>query len=165
MNPRGRVDRVGLNVVTYHPGLRQAFVDLNMEWIKEFFSVEPTDLKYLDDPDGAIIKPGGDIVFLVENERAVATCALLNEGDGVYELAKMAVAKPERGRGLGNDLMAATIQRARDLGGHEIFLRSNTTLAPAINLYKKFGFETVDLGPQDGYDRGNIKMVLSLVNA
>ncbi|MCH7549820.1 MAG: GNAT family N-acetyltransferase [Candidatus Krumholzibacteriota bacterium] len=92
----------------------------------------------------------------------MGTCALIACGDDVYELAKMAVLESELGRGLGDILMEATLQRARELGARRIFLLSNTSLAPAISLYLKHGFKTVRLGSHSDYDRADIEMAIDL---
>ena len=152
----------GITVSTYDPRYRGDFVSLNEEWVTKYFVLEDTDRKYLDDPERTIVEPGGDIVFLLEGDRAVATCALIPYKTGVFELAKMAVLESERGRGLGNLLMDATIRRGREIGARKIFLLSNTKLKPAVNLYKKFGFKTVHQGPNPSYERCNIEMVLFL---
>jgi ribosomal protein S18 acetylase RimI-like enzyme len=78
-----------------------------------------------------------------------------------YELAKMAVDPRFRGRGIGHQLGAAIIERARRLGAKTIFLESNTILAPAISLYRKLGFVETERQPTP-YARGNIHMVLKL---
>ena len=112
----------GLKISRWDPRYGGAFIRLNEAWIKKFFVLEKTDLKYLHDPIKNIISPGGDIVFLIHGDRVVGTCALVPHEPGVYELAKMAVEQSERGRGLGNVLMEAVIECARDKAAVKIFL-------------------------------------------
>jgi len=152
----------GVDVVMYSPKYREDFIRLNWQWIEEYFAVEDTDHHHLDDPDSTIIDGGGDIIFLVESDRVLGTCALVREADSVFELAKMAVEKSERGRGLGDLLIEATINRGRELGAKTIFLLSNRSLEPAINLYRKHGFVEVAIDDDGGYQRADIKMVLDL---
>jgi ribosomal protein S18 acetylase RimI-like enzyme len=49
------------------------------------------------------------------------------------------------------------IEKARQCGAEKIILQSNTILEPAINLYRKLGFEEVDTFPSE-YKRSNIHM-------
>ena len=70
----------------------------------------------------------------------------------------MAVEPAERGKGHGDALIRAALERARERGAASVFLLSNTTLAPAIALYRKHGFETVSEGPHPVYARCNIVM-------
>jgi ribosomal protein S18 acetylase RimI-like enzyme len=151
-----------IRVDTWDPRYHDAFIDLNREWVEYYFHMEETDRKYLYKPEETIIEPGGDVVFLLLGERVVGTCALVPEEDGVLELAKMAVDKSERGKGLGNILLEKTLERARDMGAHKIVLRSNTAMKPAIALYKKYGFRTVRMGPHPDYERADIEMALDL---
>ena len=151
-----------IRVSWWDPQYREDFVRLNEAWIEKYFQLEDTDRKYLHNVEGAVIEPGGDVVFVLENDKVVGACALVAEEPGVFELAKMAVDESCRGRGLGNVLMKAVIECAREKGAHRIFLLSNTLLAPAISLYKKFGFKTTHLGPDPRYARADIEMVLDL---
>lgn len=52
----------------------------------------------------------------------------------------MAVARDWRGRGVGSALVAAAIERARELGLHKLSLGVWPHNAAAIALYRKFGF-------------------------
>jgi putative acetyltransferase len=114
------------------------------------------------EPEEMILAPGGEIFFLVENDRAIGTCALIRMGERSYELAKMAVREDQRGRGLGKSLMRAAIDWVVTQGGGELVILSNTVLAPAISLYRSFGFETTHLGTHPDYERCNIVMKLKL---
>jgi ribosomal protein S18 acetylase RimI-like enzyme len=58
---------------------------------------------------------------------------------GVGELG-MAVARPWRGRGVGSELLAAAIEKARSDGLHKLSLEVFAHNDAAIALYRKFGF-------------------------
>ena len=73
----------------------------------------------------------------------------------------MAVEERARGKGIGWRLGKAVLDRARDLGGTRVYLESNTILEPAIGLYRKLGFESVQSGASP-YDRCNIQMEVLL---
>lgn len=142
---------------------RQAYKELNLAWIEKYFAVEARDRLELEDPEKHIIAGGGRI-FIAEGDSAegrevLGTCALVVEHDGAYELVKMAVRDSAKGRGVGRALGDAAIAEARALGAPRVELLSNTSLVPAISLYRALGFVEVPLPPSD-YARANIKMVL-----
>ena len=149
-------------LLSYDPRFLPDFVALNRQWIEQHFRLEPMDLKQLEDPRALILDPGGEILFLREENRTVGTVALIPHGPGCFELAKMAVDVTARGLGYGDALMEGAIARARARGARKLTLLSNTILAPAIRLYEKHGFRTVHLGPHADYDRANIEMELDL---
>jgi putative acetyltransferase len=153
---------VKVEIVRFDEKYLRAYVELNREWIEKYFRVEPMDLAQLEDPQGNILKQGGEIFFVLEDERAVGTCAMVPHGPGCYELAKMAVAPSTRGKGYGDLLMEAAIVWAKEKKAQQVMLLSNTSLEPAIKLYGKHGFRTVRLGPHPDYQRSDIEMRLNL---
>ena len=58
-----------------------------------------------------------------------------------------------RGRGIGELMLLAMIERGIELGAHEVTLEVRVTNRVAQNLYRKYGFEVVGLRP--GYYRDN----------
>jgi GNAT superfamily N-acetyltransferase len=148
-------------IVDYQPRHHDAFRDLNRDWISTYFELEDVDREVLDDPDGTILQPGGCILMVEHGSDIVGCCALIRIAPDAFELAKMAVASRVRGKGVGEMLGRATIQRARDTGARRVELLSNTVLQPAIGLYRKLGFVEVPLGPTE-YRRANIRMELKL---
>jgi GNAT superfamily N-acetyltransferase len=142
-----------------------SFASLNREWITAHFRLEPMDLHQLENPDATILALGGEIFFVLEDGRAVGTCAMIPHAGAdapSFELAKMAVEPAARGRGYGDLLMEAAISWARKKGARTVEIISNTRLAPAIALYRKHGFEIVRLGQHPDYERGDIEMRLRL---
>ena len=137
------------------------FKRLNCEWIEEHFRLDHQDLLALDHPRTYILKPGGSILMARYKDEVVGTCALIKIDGETYELAKMAVTKTARGKGIGRLLGQAVIARARELGAKRVVLDSNTILEPAINLYRQLGFNRAShrLSP---YTRCNIQMELRL---
>lgn len=150
------------DVVTWRAEYREAFERLNREWIETYFAVEPSDLAVFRDPEDAIVRPGGEIFFVVDDEGVRGTCALLPHGTGVLELAKMAVSPAARGKGYGGLLMRAAIACARERGARTLMLVSNTSLGPAIRLYRKCGFREVPMQAGVEYARADIRMELDL---
>ena len=153
---------LNVRVVRYRDEIKDDFARLNLGWIERYFEVEEPDRKSLSDPRGTIIDPGGEIFFVLESSIVVGTCALIRQSTERFELAKMAVTPDRQGRGYGQLLIEAVINEARARGGKEIFLLSNTVLIPAIRLYEKYGFRTVNKGPHPEYKRADIEMVLEL---
>ena len=153
-----------IEVELFRDDLAQHFEKLNLEWIQRHFRVEGRDREVLGNPRREIVDRGGQVFFLRDGGDVLGTCAMIPHGQGVYELAKMAVDPASHGRGLGDRLMEAAIAWARGQGARTIFLESNTILVPAIELYRKHGFRTTRLGPGDEYERSNIEMTLDLTS-
>jgi ribosomal protein S18 acetylase RimI-like enzyme len=152
-----------LRIEEYNPAYQPWFEKLNREWIERYFRMEPIDVKVLQHPDEYIIEKGGAILMAKYKNRIAATVALKFVAPGIYEFTKMAVASEFRGNGFGKALSLAAIQKARALGATKIILYSSTLLGPAINLYRKIGFEEV---PVDGpYERSDIKMEMIIQDA
>ena len=148
-----------VTIVDYTPAYQLAFRQLNEEWITKYFRMEESDYKALDHPQEYIIDKGGHIYIALYKGEAVGTCAIISMSDGGFELAKMAVSPKAQGLGIGYLVGKACIEKARALGAPRVYLESNTTLKPAINLYHKLGFRKA-FGPPSPYERSNIQMEL-----
>lgn len=144
-------------IVPFMPQFAPAFTALNREWIGRLFRLEPADFKVLDHPNESIIKPGGQIFFAVEGETVVGTVALIPTEPGVFELAKMVVADGHQGRGLGETLGRTAVDWVRTRGARQLFLVTNSSLAGAIRLYERLGFEHRPMPPSD-YARADVYM-------
>ena len=153
-----------VEVVDFSPKYRKVFKELNIEWIKKYFKVEPADLKTLDHPQKNIINKGGYIKIALYKKEPVGVCALvpIRVAEYDFELAKMAVSPKAQGLGIGWILGQSIIGQARKIGCKKLFLESNTILTPAIRLYEKMGFKKV-MGYASPYERSNIQMEL-LIN-
>lgn len=150
-----------IQIVDFNLFYAKAFYDLNHEWISKYFVMEEADTKSLSDPQGYIINKGGHILMALFNGEPVGTCALINDGDGVLELAKMAVAPKMQGMKIGKMLGEAAIDRALRAGASKVYLVSNRRLQTALNLYGRLGFVEVPMPPSI-YERADIKMELEL---
>lgn len=148
----------------WRPAYQQAFYDLNAAWIKRYFTLEPEDEKMLSDPEGYIVRPGGRLLFALVNGEVVGTCALIPEGPGHYELAKMTVAEAFEGHGIGRRLCEAALGVARGLGATQVDLVSQRGLGRALHVYQRLGFREVPLTAIDRerYQRCDIRMALPL---
>ena len=133
------------------------FIRLNEEWISRYFDLEEADRALARDPY-RVIEKGGFIFSLVEDGEVAGVCALFNEGEGVFELARMAVSPRFHGNGYGSRLMEVCLEKLKVIGAKRVYLISNTKLKAAIALYKKYGFETVSEGQHPVYARADIVM-------
>jgi putative acetyltransferase len=151
-----------VEIVDFHQGFAPAFKALNVAWISHYFALEPNDLEVLDDPAGKVIAPGGHILIAVEDGEAIGCVALMVMRDGGFEVAKMAVTEAHKGRGVGRELMAACVERARQVGARRLYLETNSSLAPALALYRSFGFQEVQPAEPSPYVRADVMMELRL---
>jgi putative acetyltransferase len=152
-----------MEIVDFQPHLAPAFKTLNEAWIARYFAVEAKDREVLDNPN-AIIAGGGFVIFALDCGKTIGCCALMPMDDGSFEVGKMAVHEAHQGRGAGRALMAACIERARARGAPRLYLQSALVLAPALALYRRFGFKDVaeDRGPPSPYARVEVWMELLL---
>lgn len=151
-----------VSILTYQDQYAKDFSDLNYEWLKKYFVIEPHDTEMLENPKSYIIDKGGEILFAKIDETIVGTLALIKIEDDYFELAKMAVTEKYKGYKIGHQLMEATITYARNRNIKRLMLESNRKLKPALHLYKKFGFKEITIDANSPYARADIKMELLL---
>ncbi len=163
MEKKKERDGTKVEIVDYKAEYHEVFRALNVEWISKYFTMEESDYKALDNPQGYILDKGGFILVALYEGEPLGVCALIKMNDGEYdfELAKMAVSPKAQGKNVGFLLANAIIEKAKSLGAAKIYLESNTILKPAINLYHKLGFQKV-AGKPTPYARCNIQMELTL---
>lgn len=146
-----------IDIIPYTDELKEHIKTLNVEWLEKYFSVEPNDVVSLSNPKEEILDKGGYIYYATVDGVVAGTVSLLRITDKEFELGKMAVSGKFQGFGLGNILMQHCIDEAKQLGIKKLILFSNTSLAPAIHLYRKYGFTDAEFEPGH-YARSNIKM-------
>lgn len=79
----------------------------------------------------------------IDAEGALAAYAVYGfEGDA-FHLMNLAVAPEARGRGMARALMDDVVAEAERLGAPDLWLEVAVTNAPAIALYRDYGFEDV----------------------
>lgn len=136
------MNRPALTIREFDDSLAGIFHNINATCIAEMFTLEPTDREVLENPRSRIIDPGGAILFVeAEGLGIVGTCALQKTGAHAFELTKMGVRESARGLKAGESLLAATIDRARELEAEKLYLLTNHICEAAIHLYEKAGFE------------------------
>jgi DNA-binding MarR family transcriptional regulator/GNAT superfamily N-acetyltransferase len=160
----GMTARGELRIVDYRPAYKKCFRALNEEWLRDGFSIEPHDARVLEDPNGAILRHGGTILFALLDDEVVGTAALIRHPGEILELGKLAVASRARRRGIGTALARAVITRARDRGANAVYLRTSPRLKDAIRFYRRVGFRARATSPlpRAPYRRRSITMALTL---
>ncbi|WP_317207936.1 GNAT family N-acetyltransferase [Chryseobacterium taklimakanense] len=127
------------------------------KWLAKYFRIEEGDVASLSDPQKHIIDRGGHIYYAKLNGEIVGTASLLKKSETVYELGKLAVSDKAQGYGIGTLLIEHCLNMAKQKQITTLILYSNTILQSAIHLFRKYGFEEVEL--ESGvYERANIKM-------
>ena len=149
-----------LKIVPFNKDYKPAFEFLNRAWIEEYFIMEEEDLKTLQNPESYILEEGGEVFFAILDGEVVGTAAMIQTDKGIYELAKMAVARQFQGLGIGKKLLRRCVDFSKEREATEIFLITNDSLKPALSLYLSFGFVLNDQNDDNRYERGNTKMNL-----
>jgi GNAT superfamily N-acetyltransferase len=149
----------------YNPALpehKAQFAELNREWLKKFFFVEPYDEEIFSDPEGKVLKQGGVILFARAEGQVVGTCSLLPLEEGCFEIAKMGVTEAWQKNKIGEKLLLALLARAKAMKVQKLYIVSNTKLENAIRLYRRYGFVDSPEVRHGHYARGNITLELLL---
>lgn len=152
----------------FEPGDAKAFADLNLIWIEDEFTIEPSDRDQLERPGETILARGGQII-IAEIDGEVCGCgavlpAHLQPSDGKFyvEIVKMAAKPGLRGKGIGRKIMTRLIEEARSMGSDGIWLETSDKLVAATHLYRTTGFR--DLGEGElwptPYERCNSQMIM-----
>lgn len=152
-----------IQILEYTDALAPHFAHINREWIETMYTLEPHDIEVLENPRRHIIDPGGTILFAsTPTHGIVGTVALMpTTTPGAFELTKMGVLSTARGQKIGEPLLAAAIDRARQMPIETLFLLTNTKSQAAIHLYEKLGWHhDPDIMTRFGstYTRANVAM-------
>jgi putative acetyltransferase len=150
-----------IKIIPYEGIYHNDFRQLNLEWLDKYHLTESHDLMVLDDPEGTILQTGGYIWLAIDDDVVAGTAALINEGHGIYELAKMAVAPSYQGRGISKLLIETCIAKAREIGGKKLLLYSNHQLLTALKLYEKYGFHNVEV-KDSPFATADVKMEMEI---
>lgn len=134
-----------VELIEYTDQYAPDFKRINLEWLSQYNLMEDRDLEMLNDPRQMILNKGGAIYLAKTNDTIIGSAALIDEHDGVYELAKMTVVPVWQGRGISKLLLEKCLSRAKELKAKKIILFSNHQLRTALELYLKYGFEHVEV--------------------
>jgi GNAT superfamily N-acetyltransferase len=97
--------------------------------------------------------PRGLFVIATVDGDAVGCGALQFLDEGTAEIKRMWVSPSERGRGLGQRLLARLEDEARDAGRLRIVLDTNDALSEAINMYRSRGYYSIERYNDNPYAR------------
>ncbi|HRO46713.1 GNAT family N-acetyltransferase [Agriterribacter sp.] len=150
-----------ITILPYQPGYQPYFEKLNKAWLEKYFTIEPVDEYLLGNPEEAILKEGGKILFASYNGTIAGTVALKHAGNEAVEMIKMAVDESFRGLGIGRRLCEAAIDAAREMNAKKIVLYSEHSLKTALAIYRQYGFihKPAD---RTKYKRADVYMELDL---
>lgn len=150
-----------VTIVDYSPEHHDAFRQMNVDWLERYNLMESHDMLMLDNPQSTVIDRGGFIWIAIVDGKIVGSSAIVKEGEGEYELAKMAVIPEYQGRGISRLLIEKSLNKAKQAGAHRVTLFSNHQLTNAISLYEKYGFRHI---PVEGspFATADVKMELLL---
>ena len=140
-------------------GDREAIEDLVFGILKTYHLAldrEGTDSDLSDIEANYLLR--GGVFEVIENEfgKVVGTVGLYPLDETTIELRKMYFDPSIRGRGLGKELLAKMIEKARNLGYLRVYLETASVLEQAVHIYEKAGFRPVDIKHTPRCDQGYI---------
>jgi GNAT superfamily N-acetyltransferase len=151
-----------MKIIPFEDRYAPAFGQLNRDWLDHFALREAADDRHLDAPRESIIAHNGQIFFAVEDDEVIGTCAAIPHDEGVFEMAKLAVAPSARGKGIGRRLARAAIDFAKEAGAQKVTLESNQKLTAALKLYESMGFIHAAMPANLRYATADVFMELEL---
>lgn len=105
----------------------------------------------------------GKVWLAFDGHHAVGTVAALTEPERIY-VRSMAVTPSAQGRGVGQKLLEALEQDARERGYRKVYLYTTFVLPGAQPLYEKNGFVvTRETAPEEWHGMGGVEMEKELV--
>ena len=107
-----------------------------------------------------------DAIFLVatrQNPETVAGYVIARVVAGEADVLNLAVSPPDRGHGLGGELLDAGLAAVVGRGVREVFLEVRESNVAALALYESRGFKTVSR--RKGYYRNPVEDALLLRRA
>lgn len=152
---------MNVSIISFSPQYAADFMRLNIEWLDRYELTEPADISMLQNYQAEILDTGGVIYLAKAGDDIIGSAALIQEGPGEYELAKMAVTAAWQGRGISKLLIEKCIDKAKQLQAVKIFLVSNSKLSTAVSLYEKYGFKHIPV-TENHYTNADIRMELIL---
>jgi len=150
-----------VEIIEYSNKYHADFRRLNLAWLDKYNLTESHDLQVLDNPQGTILDRGGFIWLAKAGDEIIGTAALVNEGHGIFELAKMCVTEKWQGRGVSKLLLETCLKKANVIGAKKLTLFSNYQLTNALRLYEKYGFKNVEVR-NSPFATADVKMELEL---
>ncbi len=130
-----------IKIIDFDPRYKNEFRDLNVEWLEEYFEIEPEDERILSNPESEILARGGRIIFAKKEDQIIGTVALLKINEKICELTKMAVDRKFQGKQAGRKLLSTILEIAKKDNYEKVILFTSPKLINAVKLYQSIGFK------------------------
>lgn len=156
---------VPFQVISFESCHAEAFYDLNMRWLKQYFPTQITkyDQAFLSHPQDYILRKNGRVWMAVRKtngqDSVLGSIALITHSDdNSGEVLKLAVADHCQGKGIAQALLSHVFESARSLGLKKLTLETASCLSAARHLYDKNGF--IEMAPPKPslYERVDVYM-------
>ncbi|HFU4060188.1 TPA: GNAT family N-acetyltransferase [Streptococcus suis] len=146
-----------MNIETYKPEYKEAFIAMNLAWIEEMFQVEDEDRMVLGSIEERLAN-GGEIFFAINDEGEImASCMVAPLPSGEWEIEKFAAKKEFAGQGAGKACLQACMDFIKEKQIQKVIIVSNRKCVSAIHLYRKFGFIEIPVDKNKfPYERADI---------
>lgn len=151
-----------MEVVKYNfePNLKQAFIDMNVAWIKKDYILEKEDIKVLNEIDDDV-RRGAIIYFTISCNEPIATLCLTPIGNKTYELIKFASKEGKMNMGAGNMVLKYALDDAKKFAD-KIIIATNKKCIAAIHLYEKYGFKVYEAKSTFGFSSSRVDICYKL---
>jgi RimJ/RimL family protein N-acetyltransferase len=141
----------GYAVRWFQPGDRATWVQVQQA-AEKYATITPELFDKVYGTDVALLQMG--IGFLVDGTgKAIGTCSAWSDDNFATRVMGrvhwVAIVPEAQGRGLAKPMLSATCQRLCELGFAGAQLETSTARIPAINLYRKFGFQPIIRNDED----------------
>ncbi len=113
------------------------------EFLRNYFN-DPDTLKDLDDVQKTYLNNKGTFLIAIEDDKIIATGALVKVNEDVCELTRMFVHPDHRRLGIAKAISNLLLEFAEQNGYKKIILGSNRQLIASHNLYRNLGFKEID---------------------
>ena len=106
---------------------------------------DATDADLLDIETNYLNRGGLFDLIEDENGKLVGTFGLYPLDANTCELRKMYLVPAVRGQGLGKYVLRKAVEHAKEMGFKEMVLETSSKLVAAIQLYRQFGFQPIQI--------------------
>jgi molybdopterin-guanine dinucleotide biosynthesis protein A/predicted GNAT family N-acyltransferase len=140
VNDASDLERLRVRIVPFEAEHADGFRALVSDTLREFrFEPDPDIDPDLGDPAAAYVA----LWVALTNGEVVGSVALRELGVDELELKRMYLRPGQRGRGLGKQLLAIALDRARAQGARVVKLDTSESMEAARGLYEAHGFRRV----------------------
>lgn len=87
--------------------------------------------------------PKGGIILCKDGEEYIACVGIRRLDEQTAEMKRMYVKPDQQGKGIASELVKRSLEMAKECNYTSLVLDTLSTMTPAMNLYKKSGFEEI----------------------